>query len=329
MSERPSLTPPELLARVREVEDRIRLAHQAGDRGDAAACGWRARTALEAMLQLQCDAEGVAVRVPAGKPVTVEVLRVALRHARLLPRRTEDHVAHVQNIGNRAAHGTVGPEQAVGPEEARAALMALDLVWRDLQGGLVPATAPPPLVELAEDPVAPRLPAVVLSLAVGLLAASVAFVVAWAAFAWLDTPTEASAGTAPTVEPALVDAQQLEALLADTDPPADSPYERVVGHVRAHQALRPDELIALSCRELQWARNWVWAAQGYAFEGAEARAFFATAPGYVAWKGTARRAVEQGFSEVDWANLDTLTDTMLGRDCGCVRPARRRVPCPE
>lgn len=314
-------TPQHIQARRRDVEALLQLAHRAALDGDAAAAGWRARTALEAMLQLRADVEGVEVHAPAGKPITVEVLRVALRHARLLSRRTEDHVAHVQNIGNRAAHGTVGPDQAVELDEAAAALVALDRVWRDLQPAVQPAHAQvPPAAPATFDRGAALL---------GLAVVAVSFVASfWTLRAWQGGADPAGTLPPPAVR-AVVDAQGLEALLADTDPAPDTPFARVVAHVRDHQALRPDDLLPISCRELLWSRNWVWAARGYAFEGAEARAYFAADPAYVSWNGSPRREVERGFSEVDWANLDLLTETVLGRDCGCVRPGRKRLPCPE
>ncbi|MCB9682667.1 MAG: YARHG domain-containing protein [Alphaproteobacteria bacterium] len=238
----PDATTRALADRVRDIADHVRRAHDAYDAGDAAGCGWRARTATEGMLSVLCVVHAVEAPDGPGK-ATIEVLRKQLRHARVLDRAMEDHVAHIQNIGNRAAHAQHA-DHAVDLHDAASLLPALDRTWQRF-GQLLPEPLAAATVHLDDPATSPARMAAALATDVdtrepdavpwwrdllvwggALLALPVAFLVTTAVLRTLD-PAPALPAT-PPVAPPLIDAAAMEAdldgapsIVADAAPPSD------------------------------------------------------------------------------------------------------------
>ncbi len=252
--------------RAAEIRARMAAAHAALAAQDPVGAAWRARAAAEALLIALAETHGVDVGTGSSTPATLESLRKALRHAKVLERRVEDHVDYVQRVGNRAAHAQARPDDQVDMAEARAVLAALDNLHRALD--LLPAAEPPAKAPTAQGPTAsPRTARVLWGMALvtlALVAPFAAFVATTSVLAASSPPPDPHQVAAPAAP--LVDANHLEALLAEGEPdegPSDEALATLpcAALVSGHDALwaapmgLQDRVLAARYRALIEARS--------------------------------------------------------------------------
>lgn len=324
-----------LASRVRDISEHVQRAHQAFEAGDAAGCGWRARTATEGMLLVLCALQGIEPPPTPASGSTLGTLRKALRHANALDRGLEDQVAHIQNIGNRAAHAQSHTHLTVDLEDARSMLPALDRTWAIFVQRLPPELRPPPRTDRAEPASAPRATTRLRTLAglvVAITAPAVAFFAIVQALTWWPQPPAAAP---QAVEVPVLDGATLDAMLSAEPRPEvpplpveTHPLESARTAAFTGTPLGSQALAGLSCPELAQVRNGVWARRGYVFQTADARSMFEGTAGYVARPDASRREIERLFDDEDARTLTTLDEVMRSRGCACPQPGRRR-PCPE
>ncbi len=226
--------------RAAEIRARMAAAHAALAAQDPIGAAWRARAAAEALLIALAETHGVEVASGSSSPATLETLRKALRHAKVLERRVEDHVDYVQRVGNRAAHAQARPDDQVDMAEARAVLAALDNLHRALN--LLPPPEGPAPALAGSTRSAPLLWGVAL-VTLALVAPFAAFVATTSVLAASSRPPDPDR-VASTAAP-LVDAAHLEALLAEGDAEADGPSD--------------EALSALPCAALVAGHDALWA----------------------------------------------------------------------
>lgn len=104
--------------------------------------------------------------------------------------------------------------------------------------------------------------------------------------------------------------------------------QRTIALVRLHRAVDAAQLDALSCEQLAWARDWLWASRGYVFSSPEAKAWFSGRDGYRPDPTLSLDTIEAAFTEVDQANRNVLTGSLRKESCPCPT-SQPRSPCPE
>lgn len=308
-----SVAPPPWKDRIADIDERVRLAHKALAAGDATGAAWRARATTEALLLLLAELHEVAVPRGPSSPATLEALRKALRHAKVLERKVEDHVDYVQRVGNRAAHAQAHPGDAVELGEARNVLAALDQVHRAVVAR-VPAPSPNP----RSRPTRRASGGLVLAAAAVLAVAApfVGFQGTTALLAWLEPPppAEAAASAPPAT---LVDAALLERLLADEgDAATEADDDATVVLRDVGDGLPADDarLARLACEPLLRAHDAVWSRHGLRFSHPASRAAFPDPRG-LATRDVAEATLQ--LTPTDRTNAARVRALLVARGCAC------------